>query len=384
MRRLSSLSRKALTGKRVLVRIDINSPLKNGRPVMNPRIKATAQTILFLKRYGARVVLMAHQGQRGRIDFISLRHHAKLLNRYVSVSFAGGITDSKTIEKIGKMRQWKALLLENIRFSRDEDNPLKKSNELVRKLSPLFDLYVNDAFSVSHRNVTSIVSFPRVIPSCMGLTFEKEIKHLGDLKRKKNMLYILGGNKTEDLLPIVARKKGKILSGGTLALFGILASGKRLGKQEKILKKKEILVEQIKRHLRRIVLPLDLAYVSRGRRKEILIEDLPVNALLLDIGKKTVAMYVSEIMKAKTIFMKGTMGKTNDSRFLYGTRKIDKALARTRAKVIAGGGHSATFLNEWGIRLKKTDHVSLSGGALITYISGKKLPGLVSLERGMK
>jgi len=282
------------------------------------------------------------------------------------------------------MKNGSAILLENIRFHKDEDLPLKKKNEIVDIFSLTSDLYVNDAFSVSHRNHTSIISFPKIMPSYIGLTFEEEIKHLNDLRKKKNMLYILGGNKTEDLMPILLRKNGKILSGGEFALFCLLAAGKRLGKHEKFLKDKKNLVNSMKRYLSRITLPLDLAYVSRGKRKEILVEDLPVKELLLDIGGKTIAHYVSEIMKAKTIFMKGTMGKTNDQRFLYGTKKIDRALAKTKAKIIVGGGHSATFLDEWNVRLKKGDHVSLSGGALLAYISGRRLPGIIALEQGMK
>jgi len=384
MKKLSSLSSKSLKGKRVLVRIDINSPLKNGKPQMNPRIKMAAKTILFLKKRGAKVVLIAHQGQPGRKDFISLKNHVKLLNKYVKVIFVKDIVGKKALNQIDSMKNGSAILLENIRFHKDEDLPLKKKNEIVDIFSLTCDIYVNDAFSASHRNHASIVSFPKIMPSYIGLTFEEEIKHLNDLRKKKNMLYILGGNKTEDLMPILLRKNGQILSGGEFALFCLLAAGKQLGKHEKILKDKKILVSSIKRYLFRITLPLDLAYASRGKRKEILVEDLPVKELLLDIGEKTIALYVSEIMKAKTIFMKGTMGKTNDQRFLYGTKKIDRALAKTKAKIIVGGGHSATFLDEWNVRLKKGDHVSLSGGALLAYISGRRLPGIVALERGMK
>ena len=382
MKKLSSLNGKTLSGKRVLVRVDINSPLKNKKPMMNPRIKAAVKTISFLKKHGAKVILIAHQGQRGRGDFISLKNHAKLLSKYVRVNFVKDIVGKKALNAIDSMKNGEALLLENIRFHKDEDKPLKKPNELLNILSLSCDLYVNDAFSVSHREETSLVSFPKVLPSYIGLTFEEEISNARKIKSRQNVLYIIGGNKTKDLICLLGNKK--ILSGGTISLLGILASGKRLGKHETLLRKERSLLKTLKKFKNNLILPTDFAYEKNRKREEILVENLPRDEYFFDVGKKTVENYVREIMKAKVIFVKGPLGRIENENFSYATRTIHKAFMKTKAQVIVAGGHSSTYLEKWNVRLKRRDYVSLSGGALVAYICGEKLPGLVSLEKGMK
>jgi phosphoglycerate kinase len=382
MKKLSSLSSKLLKGKRVLVRIDINSPLKNKKPIMNPRICATVKTISFLKKHGAKIILIAHQGRPEKKFNNSLVNHARLLSKYTKVTFIKDIVGKMALKEIDTMKNGSAILLENVRLHHDEFLPEKKRNELTEILSLSCDLYVNDAFSVSHRKSTSIISFPKVLPSFIGLTFEEEIENAEKITFRKNILYILGGNKTEDLISLFENRK--ILTGGTLSLLSLIACGKKLGTHEKLLEKDKKLLKILKKFKNHLILPNDLAYEKRGKREEIFVEDLPLNEYFFDIGKITTKNYVDEIMNSKVIFVKGPMGKVENSNFSYATREIYKALSKTKAKVIVAGGHSSTFLEKWNVRLKREDYISLSGGALVSYISGEKLPGIIALEKGIK
>jgi len=183
---MKTLSGFSFKGKRVLLRADINSDVVNGRVLVSERIKAASETIKELKRKKAKIVVIAHQGNPGKSDFISLKSHARHLNEYTKVKFVEDIIGKKAINAIEKLRNGEVLLLENIRFEKDEFKPEKgEKNKLVKKLVPLFDIYVNDAFSVCHRKHTSIVGFPKFLKSCSGRLLEKELFALKKIKIKK-------------------------------------------------------------------------------------------------------------------------------------------------------------------------------------------------------
>ena len=164
-------------GKRVLLRVDLNSEISNGKVILGERIPGHARTIRELLGRGARVVILAHQSRQGEKDFISLKQHAKLLNRFVKVKFVDDILGKRAISEILSLKNGESLLLENVRTLKEEFSPSTR-NDFVRILAPLFDVYINDAFSVSHRNQTSIVSFPKILPSGIGRVMQREIEHL--------------------------------------------------------------------------------------------------------------------------------------------------------------------------------------------------------------
>ena len=190
-------------GKRVLVRSDLNSPISDNGVVLNDRIIESAKTISELKRKGAKVVVLAHQGQGGRADFVSLQGHVKLLNKFVKIRFVKDIFGEKALEEIDNLKSGDALLLENVRFSEEEFRPDR--SKIVRTLKNKFDYYVNDAFSVCHREHASIVGFPRFLPSLIGRLMEKELKNLDKIKGS-GKLFILGGNKVEDVMLLIKEK----------------------------------------------------------------------------------------------------------------------------------------------------------------------------------
>jgi phosphoglycerate kinase len=373
---MKTLDKLNLSGKRVLLRVGFNSDVFKGKVIESPRIKASVKTIKELVKKKAKVVLISHQGRPGKKDFVSLKQHAKFLNKYVKAKFVNDTIGKKAIKSIKNLKKGEVLLLENTRFLKDEFKPSLK-NKFVKNLNPLFDYYVNDAFSVSHRNQTSIVSFPKVLPNGIGRVMEEELRNIKKLKSKmKNCLFILGGRKSKDLIPLLAHKK--ILAGGRLSLLALISKGHKLGEENKNLRKEFSLLPSIKRHSRNIELPLDLAIEVNGKRKVLDLKDFPQNHSVLDIGDRTIEMYKKEIKKAKVIFFKGSMGVFEDKNFSKGTKEILKAISESKTFSIIAGGQSSDALKKFKINPKKFSYVSLSGGALVEYLVEGKLRGLTA------
>jgi len=368
-------------GKTVLLRSDLNSEVINNKPIMSPRISESAKTINELKKKGAKVVVLAHQSRPGKKDFISLRKHAKLLSRFTKVKFIPDIIGKKAVSEIINLKNGEALLLENIRILKEEFNPSTKTS-LVKVLTNLCDIYINDAFSVSHRKQTSITEFPKVLPSAIGRLMEKELNGIEKLK-VKNALFILAGSKKENIKLINKRKK--ILVGGVFGHLCLSASGKKLGAQENYLKKEfenfPVLKKKLKRKLKNVKMPVDLAVKANGRRKEIPLSEFPSNCEVFDIGKNTIKNYINEIKKAKVILLKGTLGRCEEKQFCLGTKEILNAMANSKAFTVLAGGHTSTALEKLGINKKAFNYISLSGGAFVSYLAGEKLPGLCQEER---
>lgn len=372
-------SLKNLQGKKIILRVDLNCDVQNGKIVESGRIKEHARTIKFLQGKKAKVVILAHQGNLGERTCLSLKRHAKFLNKYSKIKFVQQTIGKKVWLEISELKNGEALLLENVRFLKDESNP-STNNSFVKFFKEAgFDYYVNDAFSVSHRNQTSIVSFPKVFPSAMGLVFEEELKNAEKLKSKLNdCLFVLGGAKTKDLIPILG--KGKILSTGKLSLLCLIAKGYDLGKENSLLKKDFFLIPKIRKYLKKIETPIDLAANIRGKRKELLVEEFQQNHAVWDIGEKTISNYKKEIAKAKTIFFKGSPGMFQEKEFEKGTREILNAIANSKAFSVIAGGQSSDALKKFHIPKSKFSYVSLSGGSLVAYLAGEKLPGLEALS----
>ncbi|MBS3085056.1 phosphoglycerate kinase [Candidatus Pacearchaeota archaeon] len=364
----------------VLLRTDLNSTIISGKVQDSERIKEAAITINELKRKKAKIIILAHQGQPGENDFTSLRQHAKLLNKYAKVKFVQDIIGKRAKKAIQELKSGEALLLDNIRFVKDEFRPAKESNKLIATLAPLANIYVNDAFSVCHRNQVSLVSFPKYLPSCIGRLLEKELNALKKINLKsKNTLYILGGAKPEDNIKLLNKAKNNVLVTGTFAPLCIIASGKNLGLQNKIMKDKLYLVKKIKPELNKIIIPVDLAINVNNKRVNVKINNFPSNYKILDIGDKTIELYSNKIKKARALCMKGPAGNYSKKPFAKGTIALLRAIANSRALSLIGGGHLNDAISKYKINKKRFGYISLSGGALLSYIAGEKLPGLVAL-----
>ncbi len=378
---MKTLSDFNFKNKIVLLRADLNSNIKNKKIILSERIKESAKTISELKRKKAKVVVIAHQGRPGKSDFLSLKQHGKMLNKYTKIKFIPNTIGKKAKKAIQNLKPGNAILLENLRFLKEEFHPGK--NKLVKFFLAFEDIiYVNDAFSICHRKQTSIVSFPKYMLNCAGKLLEKEIIALKKIQLKE-CLYILGGAKPKDNLILL--KGNKVLACGLFGQLCTIAKGKNLGAQNKYLKKEiknySSVLKKLKNKLKNVQTPLDFAVKVNEKRKEIPLKQFPSNYEIFDIGEKTQELFKKEISKAKAIYMKGPAGFASDKQFAKGTFEILKAIAQNKGFSIIGGGHLSDAIEKSKISKTKFNHISLSGGALLNYIAGKKLPGLEALKK---
>lgn len=365
--------------KTVLLRADINSDISKGKVITNERIRESCETIKFLKAKGARIIVIAHQGRKGKNDFTSLKQHAKLMSKITPIKFIDDIIGTKAKKSIENLRPSQAILLENIRELKEEMSPGK--NKFVNFFLNKIDIYVNDAFSVCHRKQTSIVTFPKYLPSCAGLILEREVNAL----KKINMnhaLFILGGAKPGDNIKLLG--KNKTIATGFFGQLCLISKGIKFGKYENFLK--ELLGDEfktknkLKNKLSKVILPIDYAIKINNKRKSVKLSEFPNDKIIYDIGDRTIGLFKREISKASSIYIKGPSGDCREKDFCKGTISILKAAANSNAFTLIGGGHLNDAIDKSKIPRKKFGHISLSGGALLTYLTGQKLPGLIALE----
>jgi len=387
------------SGKRVLVRVDFNSAIINGRIELSERIIAHSKTVKELISKGARIVLLAHQGRPGEHDFTHLNQHAVLLSKALKrkVRFVDDIIGGKAIQSIKRLKRGEVLLLDNVRMLPEEMLNLKPEKHaksmLVKKLTPLFDIFVSDAFSASHRSHASIVGFALTLPSCAGRVMEKETNALKEFNQIKHpSVYVLSGAKPDDVLNLAnyaLRNKmaDKILAAGFFGLLCLIARGYRLGGEDSFFEKLGYLKlvpkikSLIKRYDKKILTPRDFAILGNGKRREIELQDLPVSGQLYDIGKETIKEYCEVIKNAEMVFVKGTPGYYEEKEFSLGTETMLKAIEKSGAFSLVGGGHALSAINHFKINKNKISHISLGGGVLMKYLSGEKLPAVEVLKQ---
>jgi phosphoglycerate kinase len=380
---MKSILKENINGKTILLREDLNSDVVNRKVLMSERIKESAQVIRLLKNKKAKIVVIAHQGRPGEKDFTSLEQHAKLLNKFVKIKFVPDIIGFKAENAIKNLRPGEALLLDNIRKLKDEFSIGK--GPFVEKLSKWCDIYVNDAFSVCHRPQASVVSFPKYMKSFVGPLLEREVNALRKINLK-NCLFILAGAKPEDNVMLL--KKNKVLACGLFGQLCLVAEGQNLGAQNIYLKENisdyDSSIKELKVKLgsmkNLVKTPIDFAVKVNGKRKELDLEDFPSKYEIYDIGEKTQKLFIKEIKHAKSIYMKGPAGFYSDNKFFEGTFSILKAISQGHAFSILGGGQLSDAIAKSKIPVKRFGHISLSGGALLQYLAGEKLPGLVALN----
>jgi len=338
-----------IDNKRVLVRCDFNVPLSDKGEILDDfRIKQTIPTIDYLIRKGAKVILMSHLGRPdGKVvENLRLTPVQTRLMEYldVSVTKAPDCVGPEIEKWIREMQPGEVLLLENLRFHKEE----KENNEgFARELAKLGDTYINDAFGACHRAHTSIMGIPKHLPSGIGLLLEKEIKALSGLieNPKKPLVAIIGGAKAE--------KKAKLIDKISKTAEFILIGG---------ILQKEIKEKNIKlKYPKKIVEPID--EVGGG----------------LDIGPKTIELFREKISHAKSIFWNGPLGKIEEEKFAQGTKKVIKIIIESGVFSVVGGGETVYLFQKLGLT-EKFNHVSTGGGAMLAFLSGEKLPGLEVLK----
>ncbi len=393
-------------GKTVLFRPDINSPVKNGEIVNDNRLNATIPTLRYLVDGGAKVAVIAHQGDT--LDYqnlMSMAPHAKRLTELsgIKVDYIDDVCGDAALERVRSLKEGEVVLLGNLRYLTEEVSTFEKdvkltpenmlNTYLVRRLAPLCDIYVNDAFSAAHRNAPSMVAFELLMPHYAGPLFFKEYRALHKVmtSAEKPLVFVLGGAKISDAFGMMGKvlKDGvadKIIACGVTGVVMRLAQGIKVGMAyEKWLKDRDLLafVEPAKELLAsygdKFVLPVDFAYELNGERRELTLEDLPNDqAMLLDVGAKSVEMFENEILNAKTIFVNGPAGVYENELFKYGTEKIWTAIAKSSAYSVIGGGDTVTAASKF-IDLKDINYVCTAGGAMVRFLSGKMLPLITSM-----
>lgn len=384
-------------GKKTLLRVDINSPIdpKTGKITDDTRIKSHAATIKELLERGASVTVIAHQGRPGDSDFTTLENHAKLLSKYLNkdVNYVEDVFGPTARSTISSSEPGSVVLLENVRFYSEES--IEKVPEaqaktyLVRYLAPLFSLYVNDAFATSHRSHPSLTGFPMVLPSCGGRLLQNEVDFLSDVMSttSKPCIFVLGGGKVADSVQLMESllPKGvadKVLLTGLVSHLFLIAKGERLGKATvKIIEGKGLYSllpraqNLLKNYPDKIVTPVDIAILRSDERLELPLGDVQDHAPIYDIGSKTVDLYSSIMNGAKVIIMRGPAGYIEDHRFSKGSEELLKAVIKSGAKTLLGGGHLRAISERLGIA-DKIDYFSTGGGAFIAFLSGERLPAI--------
>jgi len=385
--------------KKVFVRIDINVPIdpETKEILDDRRIRVHAKTIKKLvEEYKVAVVLGSHQGRPGELDFVTLEKHAELLTKYsgIEVKFIDDVIGPAAREAIKNLKTGEALLLDNLRLVSEEiieATPERQSyTTLVRRLAPLFEAYINDAFATAHRSQPSIVGFPLVLPSAAGPVFEKEINALRKVVNEFEMprIFVLGGTKVRDLIRVIEnlvknKLADRILTTGLLAQTFLVAKGVNIGIENmRFLEEKGILpLIPRARHIllmgAPIETPIDFRILTpKGEAKNVGVGE--IEGKIMDIGENTINMYSELIKEAKIVVMRGPAGIIEDERFKVGTKKLLDAAINSKAFVLIGGGHLSSMVDE--SLANDHIHVSTGGNALLLFLSGETLPALKALE----
>jgi phosphoglycerate kinase len=403
MRKLSIedlLKHNLIKGKNVLVRVDFNVPLDADRNITDvKRIVESVPTINAIIKNGGKCILMSHLGRpKGEENpKYSLNVVAEFLSKYLDcrVLFSDDCISPDNAEVIRNMNEGDVLLLENLRFYKDEE---KNNPEFAQKLAAYGDVFVNDAFGTAHRAHASTEGVTHFIKTCAaGYLIEKELKYLSSAINdpKRPLTAILGGSKISgkiDVLDNLLKIADKILIGGGMMFTFYKAMGLNIGKsileEDKIELAKEVL-EKAKQMNKELLLPVDIVIADKfdnlAERKTIDFDkmtDKLSDWIGMDIGDKTIEIFKSEILSSKTIVWNGPMGVFEMDNFSKGTFEIAKALADATSKgaiTIIGGGDSAAAIAKASLE-EKVSHVSTGGGASLEFLEGKVLPGIAALN----
>jgi len=376
-------------GKRVLVRVDFNVPIKEGKIEDDTRIRAALPTIMYLLDHGAAVILCSHLGRpkEGPDPQFSMRPTADCLAKLINkkVFFSEECVGPVAEKAARNLKMGEALVLENTRFYKGE---IKNDPEIARQLASLADIFVNDAFGSAHRAHASTEGVAHLLPSVAGFLMQKEIQYLGQAVEnpKRPFVAILGGAKIVDKIGVIRnllQKADMILIGGGMANTFFKAQGYPVGDSlvdEEALDTARQLLQEGKTHLR---LPVDVVIADRfeesAEQKLIAMGPIPEGWRIMDIGPQTVATFSKSLHGAGTVVWNGPMGVFEFPKFSKGSFSIAKAVAESGAISIVGGGDSVSAINRSGLQDQIT-HISTGGGAFLEMLEGITLPGMAALQ----
>jgi len=406
---ISTLEDLDVQGRTVLLRVDINSPIDRTTGKINDdnRLNMSLPTIADLADAGARVVIIAHQGDT--LDYhnlVSLREHAGVLSEKLGreVMFVDDVAGPAARAAIQALGDGEILLLENLRILTEEVStfegavkltPAEMTNTyLVRNLAPLVDVYVNDAFAAAHRNAPSMVAFQELLPTAGGRLLVDEVTALSGVSSDPNRpcVFLLGGLKISDAFSMMDKvladgTADTILTTGITANIMLIARGVDLGARTlEFINDRSLDVfiprasELLEAYGDRIEVPTDLAYDVDGERREIIVSDLPTDHLLIDVGSKTVAAYEAAIATAATLFVNGPAGVYESAAGEYGTRSLWEAVAASDGYSVIGGGDTVASARRF-VNPEDIGFISTGGGALIRFLSGQPLPLIDAMKK---
>jgi phosphoglycerate kinase len=394
--------------KTVILRVDINSPIdhETGGLADDNRIRKSVPTIRELSDAGARTVILAHQGDTEDYQsLVSLAPHAERLAALLErpVGFIDDIAGPAAIGRIKSLRRGDLLLLNNVRYLTEEVStfvnfvkltPQQMANtRLVRNLAPLADLFVCEAIAAAHRSAPSLVGFAEVLPSAGGRLFVDELSALARIKESpaQPCIFVLGGSRIADAFSMMEQvlhegTAHRVLTSGLTGEVMLLARGVQLGEPtEQMIHNKGLwpFIDKARALLdtytEQILVPADVA-VDDGGRVEIGVDDLPSDKLLVDIGKRTIDRYVQEIQGAATIFVNGPAGIYEKPLSAEGTQRLWTTIADAPGYSVIGGGDSVAAAGRFGVR-GRMGYVCTSGGGMVRFLSGQKLPVVEALRR---
>lgn len=383
-----------LSGKKVIIRVDFNVPIKDGKITDDNRIKASLETINYAISNNAKVILMSHLGRikteedkiKNTLEPVALRLSELLDKEIIFVDETRG----KILEDaISELKPGEILLMENTRFE-DLNNKAESSNseELGKYWASLGDIYINDAFGTSHRSHASNVGIASNLPNGIGFLIEKEIKEIEQTIKnpQRPFTVILGGSKVKDKIGVIENLVNiadYILIGGAMAYTFLKASGIEIGSSLLDEESIDFCKNVLKKYSDKIILPIDsvnaLEISDEVTPRECFINEIKENEIGLDIGYNTVKLFKQYLQKSKTIIWNGPLGYFEIKNFSNGTKKICEVLKDIDAKKIVGGGDTGAAIIEFGYK-DSVSFISTGGGASLEMLEGKKLPGIEIIE----
>ena len=390
---LNTIKEADLKGKRVVIRVDFNVPVKEGVVKDATRIKAALPTIKYILDEGASVVVMSHFGRpkgQKNPDFSMApiaKEFEKLLGR--PVKLAPDVIGPEVEAEVKALKPGEVLLLENVRFYKEEE---ANDEGYAKALASYGDIYCNDAFGTAHRAHASTEGISHFLPSYAGFLIEKEVKFMAPLLEnpEKPFVAVIGGSKVSSKITVLeslVKTCDTIVIGGGMAYTFLSVLGKEIGKSlfepDYVDTAKAFLAKAAEKGVK-VILPVD--HVCAAEFSEtaapVAVDDvnIPADLMGMDIGPKTVSLIVEEIKKAKSVVWNGPMGVFEFEAFSKGTGEVAKALAASDAISVVGGGDSVAAINKFGLA-DKISHVSTGGGASLEFLEGKTLPGIKALEK---
>lgn len=387
-----------IAGRRVLLRSDLNVPIKDGNITDDGRIRASLTTINHLRALGAIVIVMAHFGRpKGvRVPEMSLAPVARRLGELLGadVAFISEYRDGKASDAIGKMQPGDVVLLENVRYEAAETSKVDEERLLfAQDLASLGDVFVSDGFGAVHRKHASVYDIATLLPHFAGFLISAEIEVLKRLTENPVRPYgvVLGGSKVSDKLGVIKNLLDKVdllaIGGGMVFTF-LAAQGHEVGKsllEADQLDEVRALITQAKEAGVTLLLPTDIvvapAFASDSPATVVSAHEIPADQMGLDIGPVSGAVFAEAIASCKTLFWNGPMGVFEFDAFAAGTKSVAQALAELDGFTVVGGGDSAAAVRRLGFRDEEFGYISTGGGASLEYLEGKALPGITVLEQ---